>query len=32
MANLEATNTVKQGKKGQKDKWYLIHAKFPGME
>ena len=26
MANLEATITIKQGKKHQKDKWYPFHA------
>ena len=26
MANFEAKNTVKQGKKRQKDKWYPFHA------
>ena len=26
MANFEAQNTVKQGKKRQKDKWYPFHA------
>ena len=30
MANLEAKNTTKQGKKRQKDKWYQFHAYTEG--